>query len=100
MRTVETDQVVPTVGDRQRVLALPAEADSDAAVGVRDSSDVVDAVGVLLVRLEEPIGVVDGDRPEPVDGNVVTDGWNYLVRLYRPRPEILDGTWTFPTIAG
>jgi hypothetical protein len=28
----------------------------------------------------------------------ITDGWNYLVRLYRPRPEILDGTWTFPTI--
>lgn len=23
-------------------------------------------------------------------------GWNYLVRLYRPRPEILDGDWTFP----
>jgi hypothetical protein len=23
-------------------------------------------------------------------------GWNYLVRLYRPRPEILNGTWTFP----
>ena len=23
-------------------------------------------------------------------------GWNYLVRLYRPRGEILDGTWTFP----
>ncbi|MBU9764924.1 DUF1214 domain-containing protein [Mycobacterium sp. TNTM28] len=26
----------------------------------------------------------------------VTDGWNYLVRLYRPRPEILDGSWVFP----
>lgn len=26
----------------------------------------------------------------------VTDGWNYIVRLYRPRPEILDGSWTFP----
>lgn len=26
----------------------------------------------------------------------ITDGWNYLVRLYRPRPEILNGTWTFP----
>jgi hypothetical protein len=26
----------------------------------------------------------------------ITDGWNYLVRLYRPRPEILDGSWTFP----
>lgn len=23
-------------------------------------------------------------------------GWNYLLRLYRPRPEILDGTWKFP----
>jgi hypothetical protein len=23
-------------------------------------------------------------------------GWNYTVRLYRPRPEILDGTWKFP----
>ncbi|HZZ11450.1 MAG TPA: DUF1254 domain-containing protein [Paraburkholderia sp.] len=23
-------------------------------------------------------------------------GWNYTVRLYRPRPEILDGSWTFP----
>jgi hypothetical protein len=23
-------------------------------------------------------------------------GWNYAVRLYRPRAEILDGKWTFP----
>ncbi len=27
----------------------------------------------------------------------VTPGWNYLVRLYRPRQEILDGSWSFPT---
>ncbi len=26
----------------------------------------------------------------------ITPGWNYTVRLYRPRREILDGTWTFP----
>jgi len=26
----------------------------------------------------------------------ITQGWNYMVRLYRPRPEILNGTWTFP----
>jgi hypothetical protein len=26
----------------------------------------------------------------------ITPGWNYLVRLYRPRKEILDGTWQFP----
>jgi hypothetical protein len=28
----------------------------------------------------------------------ITDGWNYTVRLYRPRPEILDGSWTFPAV--
>jgi hypothetical protein len=26
----------------------------------------------------------------------VMKGWNYTVRLFRPRSEILDGTWTFP----
>jgi hypothetical protein len=23
-------------------------------------------------------------------------GWNYIVRLYRPRKEIVSGTWKFP----
>lgn len=27
----------------------------------------------------------------------IVKGWNYMVRLYRPRPEVLDGRWTFPT---
>ena len=26
----------------------------------------------------------------------ITPGWNYAVRLYQPRPEIIDGTWKFP----
>lgn len=26
----------------------------------------------------------------------ITPGWNYMVRLYRPRPEILNGKWRFP----
>ena len=26
----------------------------------------------------------------------IMKGWNYTVRLYRPRAEILDGKWTFP----
>ena len=33
------------------------------------------------------------DRPNCLP---ITEGWNYLVRLYRPRPEILDGSWQFP----
>ena len=35
------------------------------------------------------------DRPNCLP---LTDGWNYTVRLYRPRAEILDGSWTFPAI--
>jgi hypothetical protein len=26
----------------------------------------------------------------------IMDGWNYIVRLYRPEQAILDGSWTFP----
>ena len=26
----------------------------------------------------------------------ITKGWNYTVRLYRPRPELLNGSWKFP----
>lgn len=29
----------------------------------------------------------------------ITPGWNYTIRLYQPREEILDGSWTFPGFA-
>ncbi|SDJ38167.1 DUF1214 domain-containing protein [Aliiruegeria lutimaris] len=36
------------------------------------------------------------------DGRVnclpIMGGWNYTVRLYRPKPEILDGSWSFPAV--
>lgn len=51
--------------------------------------------------------------PEP-DGSVVVhlggcsdgranclrlmEGWNYTVRLYRPRPPVVDGSWSFPAV--
>ena len=35
----------------------------------------------------------DGSAPNSLP---ITPGWNYLVRLYRPRIEVLDGTWRFP----
>ena len=38
-----------------------------------------------------------GDRSD-VNPLPLEDGWNYTVRMYRPRPEILDGTWTFPDL--
>jgi hypothetical protein len=35
----------------------------------------------------------DGKTPNCLP---ITPGWNYIVRLYRPRKEILDCTWNFP----
>jgi hypothetical protein len=26
----------------------------------------------------------------------IMSGWNYMLRLYRPGEEILNGTWKFP----
>ena len=36
-----------------------------------------------------------GDPGAPNHLNIMP-GWNYTVRLYRPRAEILDGSWKFP----
>ena len=37
-------------------------------------------------------GGCDGKTPNCLP---IMPGWNYIVRLYRPRKEILDGTWKF-----
>jgi hypothetical protein len=38
-------------------------------------------------------GGCDGTTPNCLP---ITPGWNYIVRLYRPRKGILDGIWRFP----
>lgn len=38
-------------------------------------------------------GGCDGQVPNCLP---TTPGWNYLVRLYRPRADVLSGKWTFP----
>ena len=38
-------------------------------------------------------GSCDGKIPNCIP---IMKGWNYTVRLYRPRPEILSGKWKFP----
>jgi hypothetical protein len=57
----------------------------NSVTGVRDED------GSITVRF--------GDHGTGTPNTIpITDGWNYLVRLYRPRTEILDGTWTFPSL--
>lgn len=47
--------------------------------------------GSITVRFGDwPVGTANA-IPTP-------DGWNYLARLYRPRAEIADGSWTFPAL--
>jgi hypothetical protein len=38
-------------------------------------------------------GGCDGEIPNCLP---IVNGWNYTVRLFRPRREILDDTWKFP----
>ena len=47
--------------------------------------------GSVIVHL----GACSDGRPNCLR---LMDGWNYTVRLYQPRPEVLDGTWTFPHV--
>lgn len=37
-----------------------------------------------------------GDPAKAANCIPIVSGWNYLVRLYRPRAEILNGKWKFP----
>jgi hypothetical protein len=59
------------------------------AYSVNDLTAVPDDDGAVTVRL----GTDSSRGPNFLP---IGEGWNYIVRLYRPRPEILDGSWTFP----
>lgn len=60
---------------------------------VNSVTAVPDLDGAVTVRFA-PHGD-PGTKPNTIP---VPDVWNFLVRLYRPRPEVLDGTWTVPEL--
>ncbi len=67
------------------------EPNERGAYTVNNITGVRNADGSTTVRF--------GDYPADVPNAIpITEGWNYLVRLYRPRAEIADGSWTFPTL--
>ncbi|WP_164123711.1 MULTISPECIES: DUF1214 domain-containing protein [Sphingobacterium] len=39
-----------------------------------------------------------GGDPKNPNFLYITKGWNYMIRLYRPRREVLDGTWKCPEL--
>ena len=37
-----------------------------------------------------------GGGPKAINNLPITPGWNYIVRMYQPQQEIIDGSWSFP----
>ncbi|MFD7307915.1 DUF1214 domain-containing protein [Promicromonospora sp. NPDC059942] len=58
------------------------------AYSVNSVSGTTNADGSITVTFG---GGARDPNPLPLD-----EGWNYTVRMYRPRPAILDGSWVFP----
>ena len=57
---------------------------------VNNVTAVPDEDGSVTVRF----GDADPTAPNRLS---IVPGWNYVVRLYRPQAQVLDGTWTFRT---
>ncbi|WP_245717516.1 DUF1214 domain-containing protein [Nocardia jejuensis] len=53
-----------------------------------DATSTPDPDGSVTVRF--------GGDPDAPNFLPIFPDWNYTIRLYRPRPEILDGSWVFP----
>ena len=69
-----------TVGTRYALLLVRTFLDPN------DEEDVKAAHA-----LQDAVTVKQADK-----GTFEYPGWNYIVRMYQPREEILEGTWTFP----
>jgi hypothetical protein len=66
------------------------EASDTGACSINNLTAARSADGTVIVNLGGP-----ADAPNRL---ALMDGWNYVVRMYRPRPPITDGTWTFPAL--
>jgi len=62
------------------------------AYSINDLTAKKGADGSIAIQFGGCDGHVDNCLP-------IVAGWNYTVRLYRPRAEILNGAWTFPEAA-
>lgn len=65
------------------------EPNPQGAYAVNNLTATADASGAITVQF----GGCNGSQANCLP---IASGWNYMVRLYRPRAEVLDGTWTFP----
>jgi len=106
------DQMIRRVADAIRASLreydVPARFGGDEFAVLMPETTLPEAMAVAerIRRGVESIVLKSGDGSVVIqfggrDGQIANclptmPGWNYIVRLYRPRPEILDGTWKFP----
>jgi hypothetical protein len=102
--------VTPPTNDGSGVYALNVPA--DVPVDGFWSITVYDAEGFFVRNASDAYSLNNVTAKKDADGSVTVQfggcdgkvanclpifpGWNYLVRLYRPRKEALDDTWKFP----
>lgn len=67
------------------------EATDVGAVSINQVTAQKEPDGSIVVRL----GACSDNQPNCLR---IMEGWNYTVRLYLPRREVLDGSWTFPPV--
>ena len=58
------------------------------AVSINNVTGKRDADGSLTIHF--------GGDPKSINYLRIMPGWSYVVRLYRPRPEVVSGKWIFP----
>jgi hypothetical protein len=101
--------ITPTQNDGKTLYTLVVK---DVPVDAFWSISVYNAQGYFEPNTENAYSLNNSTAKKGDDGSVtmqfggakddapnwlpITPGWNYTVRLYRPRKEILDGTWKFP----
>ncbi|KAB0266263.1 DUF1254 domain-containing protein [Microvirga brassicacearum] len=101
--------VFPTKNDGKTIYRLDVK---DVPVQGFWSVSVYDAKGYYEPNLQNAYTLNDITAKKGSDGSVaiqfggcdgkvenclpITDGWNYMVRLYRPKAAVLNGEWKFP----
>ena len=68
------------------------EPNAEDRYTVNSVTGVPDADGAITVRFTPP-----GEAGAP-NSIPLPEGWNYLVRFYRPRAALLDGSWSLPDL--
>ncbi len=70
------------------------EPNSRDLYSVNSVTGVPSGDGSITVRFRADVS----EGGSPPNCIVTPQGWNYLIRLYRPRAEFFDGTWTVPSL--